>query len=54
MPSGLQGVFGDLAVWGGDLGVKSHPPKKVLEYVKGYFGGVLMMFTDGFDAFWAL
>ena len=45
--------FGDLAVFGG-LGVKNHPPKKVLECVWGYCGRVLMVFPHDFDAFWAL
>ena len=52
MPSSLMGGFGDSAVFW-VFGVKNHP-KKVLECVQGYFGGVLMMFPDGFDAFWAL
>ena len=45
--------FGDLAVVGG-FGVKNHWEKKVSECVWGYLGGVLTMFPDGFDAFWAL
>ena len=52
-PSSLQGGFGDLAILGG-FGVNNHPKKKVSECVWGYFGGVLTMFPDGFDAFWAL
>ena len=28
--------------------------KKVSKCVWGYFGGVFMMFPDGFDALWAL
>jgi len=48
-----RGGFGDLAVFGG-FGVKNHPKKKVSKCVWGYFGGVFMMFPDGFDAFWAL
>ena len=42
--------FGDLAVFGRS-GVKNHPKKKVSKCVWGYFGGVFMMFPDGFDAF---
>ena len=34
--------------------MKNHLEKKVLECVWGYFEGILMMFPDGFDAFWAL
>ena len=45
--------FGDLAVFGG-FGVKNHLHKKVSERVWGYMGGVLAMFPDVFDAFWAL
>ena len=45
--------LGDLAVFG-RFGVKNDPKKKVSKCVWGYFGGVLMMFSDGFDAFWAL
>ena len=47
------GGFGDLAVFG-RFGAKNHPKKKVSKYVWGYFGGVFMMFLDGFDAFGAL
>ena len=47
-----KGSFGDLAVFGG-FGVKNHP-KKVSKCVWRYVGGVCMMFSDGFDAFWAL
>ena len=53
MHSSLRGGFGDLAVLGGFGGEKS-PEKKVSECVWGYFGWVLTMFPDGFDAFWAL
>ena len=53
-PSSLWGGgVGDLAVWEGVWGEKS-PEKKVLECVWGYFGGVLTMFPDGFNALWAL
>ena len=52
MPSNLPGGIGDLAIFGGS-GVKNHP-KKVSKCLKGYFGGVFMMFPDVFDAFWAL
>ena len=46
--------MGDLAVFG-QFGVKSDPPPpKVSKCVWVYFGGVFMMFPDGFDAFWAL
>ena len=38
MPRSLRGGFGDLAVLG-RLGVGNHPEKKVLECVRGYFGG---------------
>ena len=34
--------------------MKNDPKKKVSKCVWGYFGGVFMMFPDGFDAFWAL
>ena len=44
--------LGDLAVFGG-FGVKNDPKKKVSKCVWGYFGGVFMMFPDGFDAIWA-
>ena len=39
VPSSLKAGFGDLAVFGG-VGVKNHPPKKVLECVWGYFGRI--------------
>ena len=48
-----KGRLGDLAVFG-RFGVKNDPKKKVSKCVWGYFGGVLMMFSDGFDAFWDL
>ena len=48
-----KGGLGDLAVFG-RVGVKNDPKKKVSKCVWGYFGGVFLMFTDGFDAFWAL
>ena len=48
-----KGRLGDLAVFG-RFGVKNDPKKKVSKCVWGYFGGVFMMFPDGFDAFWAL
>ena len=44
---------GDLAIFG-RYGVKNDPKKKVSKCVWGYFGVVFMMFSDGFDAFWAL
>ena len=47
------GGFGDLAVFG-RFGVKNDPEKKVSKCVWGYFGVVLMLFSDGFDAFWAI
>ena len=53
MPSRLQGGFGDLAVLAG-FGVKNDTEKKVSECVWEYFGGLLMMFPDGFDVFCAL
>ena len=31
--------------------MKNDPKKKVSKCVWGYFGGVFMMFSDGFDAF---
>ena len=46
------GGLGDLAVFG-RFGVKNDPKKKVSKCVWGYFGGVFMVFPDGFDAFWA-
>ena len=52
MPSNLPGGFGDLAVFG-RFKVKNDPKKK-FQNVFGDFGGVFMMFSDGFDAFWAL
>ena len=48
-----KGGLGDLAVFG-RFGVKNDPKKKVSKCGWGYFGGVFMMFSDGFDAFWAL
>ena len=48
-----KGGLGDLAVFG-RFGVKNDPEKKVSKCVWGYFGGVFMMFSDGFDAIWAL
>ena len=48
-----KGSVGDLAIFG-RFGVKNDPKKKVPKCVWGYFGGVFMMFPDGFDAFWAL
>ena len=53
MSSSLQRGFGDLAVLGG-FGVKNHPKKKFQNVFGITLGGVLMMFPDGFDAFWAL
>ena len=47
MPSSTGG--GALGTWG-----EKSPEKKVSECVWGYFGWVLTMFLDGFDAFWAL
>ena len=47
-----KGRLGDLAVFG-RFGVKNDPKKKVSKCVWGYFGGVFMMFPDGFDAFLA-
>ena len=47
-----KGGLGDLAVFG-RFGVKNDPKKKVFKRVWGYFGGVFMLFLDGFDAFWA-
>ena len=44
---------GDLAVFG-RFGVKNDPKKKGFKCVWGYFGGPFTMFSDGFDAFWAL
>ena len=48
-----RGGFGDLAVFG-RFGVKNDPEKQVSKCVWGYFGGVFMMFSDVFDALWAL
>ena len=48
-----KGGLGDLAVFG-RFGVKTDPKKTVSKCLQGYFGGVFMMFPDGFDAFWAL
>ena len=48
-----KGGVGDLAVFG-RFGVKNDPNKKVSKCVWRYFGGVFMMFSDGFDALWAL
>ena len=45
------GGLGDLAVFG-RFGVKNDPKKKVSKCVWGYFGGVFVMFSDVFDAFW--
>ena len=51
MPASLQGQgFGDLAVFA-RFGVKYDPKQKVSTCVWGFFGGVFMMFLDGFDAF---
>ena len=47
-----KGGVGDLAVFG-RFGVKNDPKKKVSKCVWGYFGGVFMMFSDGFDVFCA-
>ena len=47
-----KGRLGDLAVFG-PFGVKNHLKKKVSKCVWVYFGGVFMMFPDGFDAFLA-
>ena len=47
-----HGVWGLSRFWG--LGGEKSPEKKVSKCVWGYFGGVFMMFPDGFDAFWAL
>ena len=44
------GGCGDLAVLG-RFGVKNDPTKKVSKRVWGYFGGVFMIFSDGFGAF---
>ena len=46
-----KGGLGDLAVFG-RRGVKNDPKKKDSKRVGGYFWGVFMMFSDGFDAFW--
>ena len=48
-----KGRVGDLAVFG-RFEVKNDPKKKVSKCVWGYFGGLFMMFPDGFDAFLAL
>ena len=49
MPSNLPGGLSRFrAIWG-----EKSPKKKVSKRVWGYFGGVFMMFPDGFDAFWA-
>ena len=48
-----KGRLGDLAVFG-RFGVKNDPKKKVSKCVWGYFGGLFMMFSDGFDAFLAI
>ena len=49
MPSNLPGGLSRFwAIWG-----EKQPEKKVFKCVWGYFGGVFMMFSDGFDAFWA-
>ena len=54
MPSNLPGEggggWGLSRVWG--LWGEKSPPKKSFQV--SYFGGVFMMFPDGFDAFWAL
>ena len=50
MPSNLPGGLGRFwATWG-----ENDLKKKVSKCVWGYFGGVFMMFSDGFDAFWVL
>ena len=46
---GVQGLSRLWGIWG-----EKSPGKKVSECVWGYFEGTLMMFPDGFDAFWAL
>ena len=49
MPGNLPGGLSRFrAIWG-----EKCPEKKVSKFVWGYFGGVFMMFPDGFDAFWA-
>ena len=52
MPSSQTGGFGDLAVLEG-FGVENHPKKKFQNVYWGYFGGLLTVFPDGFDAFLA-
>ena len=50
MPSNLPGGLSRFwAIWG-----EKWPEKKVSRCVWGYFRGVFMMFSDGFDTFWAL
>ena len=46
---GLWGLSRFRAIWD-----ENDPEKKVSKRVWGYFGGVFMMFSDGFDAFKAL
>ena len=48
-----KGRVGDLAVFG-RCGVKNDRKKKFPKCVWVYFGGVVMMFSNGVDAFWAL
>ena len=54
MPSSLRGAgVGDLGVlW--VLEVKNQPKKKFRNVFGITLGGGLVMFPDGFDAFWAL
>ena len=47
-----MGRVGDLAVFG-RFGVKNDPKKKFPNVFGDTFGGVFMMFSDGFDALWA-
>ena len=49
LPEGVWALSRFWAIWG-----EKSPEKKVSKCVWGYFGGVFMMFPDGFDAFWAL
>ena len=49
LPGGVWGLSPFWAIWG-----EKSPEKKVSNCVWGYFGGLFMMLSDGFDAFWAL
>ena len=47
-----KGRVGDLAVFG-RFGVQNDPKKKFPNVFGDTLRGVFMMFSDGFDAFWA-